>query len=554
MKPLLLASLLLAAASPAVATGALPAEAETCTACHSPDGGAPLPRLQAYARSAHKDLACTACHTMAAGDPPHPSKMPKPDCAACHEKSDASYKTTVHGLAAAKGSKRAATCVDCHGDHGVLRAMDSGSKASKSNLSSTCGRCHKAEATQYARSVHGKAVAHGEKEAPTCTDCHGEHTLRSPSDPSSSVSSAAVTKTCASCHASERLIGLFNLPAGQVSSFMSSYHGLAAKNGSGLHVANCASCHGWHDVLPSADPASRVSPMNVAKTCGQCHAGAALRLGTGKVHAALSGSGEGSDPARFFKLFYLFAIPMTLGGMLFHNLLDLARKTFSGDLSPMREEEDPMLTGGERVQHAVLALSFTLLAYSGFALKYPGHWWGLPFEALGGEEFRRWAHRGAAFAFTALSLYHAAYLTAFRAGRARLMAILPVKRDLTDPFQVLGYNAGILRKRPMMPRFSYIEKSEYWALVWGSGVMLVTGAVLAFDSASLRNLPLWAIESSRVVHFMEAVLACGAIFVWHGYWVAFDPEVYPMSWAWLTGKVRLRGKGGHGHGTGEKKP
>jgi cytochrome b subunit of formate dehydrogenase len=536
-------ALCLALSAPAWAQ--LPEEAETCRSCHSPDGGAPLPRLEAYARSAHKDLACTACHTKA-GDMPHPTKMAPPDCASCHEKSDASYKTTVHGLARARGSKKAATCADCHGDHGVLRGMDSGSKASKGNLSHTCGRCHKAEATQYARSVHGKAVDHGVKEAPTCTDCHGEHTLRSPSDPSSSVSSAAVTKTCSSCHASERLIGMFNLPAGQVTSFMNSYHGLASRNGSGLHVANCASCHGFHDVLPSSDPASRVSPANVAKTCGQCHAGAALRLGTGKVHAALSGSGEGSDAARLFRLFYLFAIPMTLGGMLVHNLLDLARKTVTGDLRPMREEEDPMLTGNERVQHAVLGLSFTLLAYSGFALKFPGQWWGAPFEWLGGEEFRRWAHRGSAIAFTALSVYHFLYLTAFRAGRARLMALLPAKRDLTDPIKVLAYNAGAARTRPLMPRFSYIEKAEYWALVWGSGVMLVTGAVLAFDSASLRNLPLWAIEASRVVHFMEAVLATGAILLWHGYWVAFDPEVYPMSWAWLTGKVKL-GKG-HGHG------
>lgn len=545
MKAFLAALFALGAALGAAAAAArLPEEAGTCLACHSPDGGAPPPRLEPYARSVHKDLVCTACHPEAAAAP-HPSKMPRPDCASCHEKSGVSYRTTAHGLAAAKGSKTAASCADCHGGHGVLRAMDSGSMAAKPNLSATCGRCHKAEAAQFARSVHGKAVAGGAKEAPTCTDCHGEHTLRSPSDPSSSVSSGSVTRTCASCHASERIIGLFNLPPGQVSSFMSSYHGLASRDGRGLHVANCASCHGRHDILPSIDPNSRIHPRNVAKTCGQCHAGAALRLGTGKVHAALSGSGEGSRVAGFLRAFYLLMIPLIIGGMLFHNLIDLARKALTGVRAPMREEEEPTLNGPERLQHTFLVAAFVLLAYSGFELKYPGRWWGLPFEWMGGEEFRRQAHRAAALVFIAFSAVHFGYLAFAAAGRRRFKALLPARRDLRDPGRLVAFNLGLAGKRPLLARVSYIEKAEYWALVWGSSVMVVTGAVLVFDTVSLRLLPLWVIESSRVVHFMEAVLACLAILAWHGYWVVFDPEVYPMNWAWLTGRVRLRDKG-HG--------
>ena len=55
----------------------------------------------------------------------------------------------------------------------------------------------------------------------------------------------------------------------------------------------------------------------------------------------------------------------------------------------------------------------------------------------------------------------------------------------------------------------------------------------------LARFPFWIIESSRVVHFMEAVLACLAIIFWHFYWVIFDPEVYPMDFSWLRGKARL---------------
>ena len=595
----------------------LPEEAQTCQGCHSKDGGAPLPRLGAYTRSAHKDLSCTSCHAQA-GEMPH-GKMEKPDCGMCHAEPAAgtaasphgaalkkrfgslagacgachghahevvkardpksptarvnqmatcgachadpaktpervsrqepvkTYLKTVHGVAMTAGSKEAASCADCHSAHDIRLGIDSASSVGKTHIAATCGKCHAEEARLYLGSIHGKALEEGAKEAPTCTDCHGEHSMQKAAAADSSVSSGAVTKTCAACHASERLAGLFNLPAGQVQSFQDSYHGLAAKNGQGLQVANCASCHGWHDILPSSDPASRINPANVSKTCGRCHAGADIRLGAGKVHQSLSGSGEGSRAARFFRALYLILIPLTIGGMLFHNFADLAHKALTGDLRPMRAEEDPMLTGGERLQHAVLAVSFILLGYSGFALKFPGHWWGGPFEWLGGEAFRREAHRAAALAFVLLSAYHGYYLLLTKAGFKRLKAMLPALRDARDPLEVLLYNLGLSQKRPMMARFSYIEKAEYWALVWGSGVMVATGGVLVFDTFSLSVFPLWVIESARVIHFMEAVLACLAILVWHWYWVIFDPEVYPMNWAWLTGRIKLKGAG-HGHG------
>ncbi|MEK7865761.1 MAG: hypothetical protein AAB434_03700, partial [Planctomycetota bacterium] len=74
-------------------------------------------------------------------------------------------------------------------------------------------------------------------------------------------------------------------------------------------------------------------------------------------------------------------------------------------------------------------------------------------------------------------------------------------------------------------------------------VMIVTGGVLVFHGVALRYLPAWTSDLATVVHYYEAVLACLSILVWHGYMVVFDPEVYPMSWAWLTGRVRPRAAG-----------
>ena len=79
--------------------------------------------------------------------------------------------------------------------------------------------------------------------------------------------------TCAECHSSVRMAKRFNLPTGMVKSYQASFHGLATKYGQ-TNVANCASCHGVHDILPSKDPASSINPKNLQPTCGKCHPGA----------------------------------------------------------------------------------------------------------------------------------------------------------------------------------------------------------------------------------------------------------------------------------------
>ena len=87
-----------------------------------------------------------------------------------------------------------------------------------------------------------------------------------------------------------RLSNEFGVPGGRVDSYLASYHGMASKVGSNT-VANCASCHGVHNILPSSDPHSTINHANLAKTCGQCHPGANDKFITSKVH--LDGTAKG---------------------------------------------------------------------------------------------------------------------------------------------------------------------------------------------------------------------------------------------------------------------
>jgi len=203
-----------------------------------------------------------------------------------------------------------AECIDCHGTHNIEPGDDPRSVNYKPKIPALCGRCHAEIGATYQRSVHGKAVAAGVSDAPVCTDCHGEHTIAAPAEPESKVAPTNIAKTCSECHESVALAEKYGLAAHRYSTYMNSYHGVANKYGRAL-VANCASCHGVHDILPSTDPASSIHPSRLPETCGKCHPGAGVNiLKGGKIH--IEASVESSPGTYYVRKFYTWFIA-TLG-------------------------------------------------------------------------------------------------------------------------------------------------------------------------------------------------------------------------------------------------
>src|SRR5207245_1410543 len=152
-----------------------------------------------------------------------------------------------------------------------------------------------------------------------------------------------------------------------VISFDSSFHGLAAKSGA-QSVANCASCHGVHNILPSTDPKSTIYAKNLPGTCGKCHPGAGTRFAISQVHVS---EGAQAEPAvlKWVREFYLLVIPVTIGLMLLHNGGDWIRKLARARFSRQKAVTVRKAAGGghvvmlpfERFQHALLATSFITL-------------------------------------------------------------------------------------------------------------------------------------------------------------------------------------------------
>jgi len=192
----------------------------------------------------------------------------------------------------------------------------------------------------------------------------------------------------------------------------------------------------------------------------------------------------------------------------------------------------------ERIQHWILAISFALLAITGFALKYPEALWVQPLLMLEGKfNLRGWLHRGSAIAFMALSIYHVGYMIFSPRGRTLLKQLVPVRQDIFDFKDNVGFLLGKRERPPEFDHFSYMEKAEYWALVWGTVVMAFTGFLLWFENTALKIFPLWMMDVFTVIHLYEAWLATLAIFVWHLYAVIFNPEVYPLNKSMVDGMM-----------------
>jgi cytochrome b subunit of formate dehydrogenase len=115
--------------------------------------------------------------------------------------------------------------------------------------------------------------------------------------------------------------------------------------------------------------------------------------------------------------------------------------------------------------------------------------------------------------------------------------MIPIKRDFQFFVRRMLHNLGLGPKMDCIQRFNYVEKAEYWALVWGTAVMIVTGLMLWFDNWFIQFLPKGVLDVALVVHLWEAWLASLAILVWHLYSVIFHPHVYPMNPSWITGNM-----------------
>ncbi len=298
--------------------------------------------------SVHATNNCVACHRDLEFRWDHPDDGHRPEpanCSVCHTNQSQQYAASIHGFNHQKGGF-AASCIDCHGTHGMVPVRSMESPVFKLNLPLTCAKCHNdpklteqygikmpEAASQYLDSIHGEGLLKmGLIVAPSCNDCHGVHDIIPGTYTNSPVSRIRISQTCGKCHV--RIEDVYNKsvhgklllkgdPRGPVCTDCHSAHAIEAPRKSGHfkaasdarcgkchrdrlefyretyhgkamalgrpnfapEVAACYDCHGHHDVLPPSDPASHLSSSNIVATCRQCHPNANPGFAEYRPHA-----------------------------------------------------------------------------------------------------------------------------------------------------------------------------------------------------------------------------------------------------------------------------
>lgn len=200
----------------------------------------------------------------------------------------------------------------------------------------------------------------------------------------------------------------------------------------------------------------------------------------------------------------------------------------------VKEEQYKRFRLGARIEHIILLLSFTVLAVTGLPQRYAQVELAQNMiNAMGGIETVRIIHRYAAFLLVLGSFYHlftSFYRLYVRRERHRM---LPDLKDFTDVVDYVKFNIGRTDEHPKMRKFNFGEKIEYWAVLWGTAMMAITGFFLWNPIAITNILPGEIIPAAKAAHSYEALLAVISIIIWHLYNVIVKHR-NPSIW---TGKL-----------------
>jgi hypothetical protein len=230
----------------------------TCTDCHGGDATlmdvatmAPEKGFRGSPKQAEIPAFCGRCHSDGAYMRRFNPRLPTDQLQ--------QYWTSVHGHRLQEGDEKVATCVSCHGAHGILAPDRAESRVFPANIPATCGGCHSRadymaeygiptdQEARYRRSVHGdKVLVRHDFSAPTCNGCHGNHGAFPPG-------ASSIAEVCGVCHVNNAAL------------FMKSPHAHAFEE---RGLPQCVTCHSNHDIQPATDDMLGGSAGTV---CAPCH-------------------------------------------------------------------------------------------------------------------------------------------------------------------------------------------------------------------------------------------------------------------------------------------
>lgn len=190
------------------------------------------------------------------------------------------------------------------------------------------------------------------------------------------------------------------------------------------------------------------------------------------------------------------------------------------------------------VEHWLNAIVFAVLVITGLTQRF--HDLSLSKDiiiSLGGIDSVRLIHRISGIVFSVLLVIHiivASLGVLLKKWPASMMITL---KDFTDAIDNLKYYFGITNQPALCDRYDYKQKFEYWGVIAGGILMMITGFMLWYPTVAVSFLPGELIPAAKALHSNEALLAFLVIITWHIYNAIFSPEVFPLDTVIFTGKI-----------------
>jgi nitrate/TMAO reductase-like tetraheme cytochrome c subunit len=323
-----------------------------CLSCHSKPG---MTRTLAsgetllltidsshFAESAHKDLACSDCHTNIVSFP-HPdfkaqtlrdfSLQMYTVCQNCHEEQYNKTLDSVHMRAVAGGNTNAAICTDCHNPHLQPVITDQNGlllPEARLSIPEICARCHSAIYETYKQSVHGAALTQeGNMDVPTCIDCHGVHNIP---DPTTNTFRLQSPQICAKCHTNPAIMDKYGISTKVLNTYIADFHGTTVTlfekttPDQATNKPVCFDCHGVHDIKRVDDPVYGLQMKeNILLACQRCHPNANTNFPDAWMSHYIP-SPTHYPIVYYVNLFYKFFIPGVIGSMGIFVISDIVRR------------------------------------------------------------------------------------------------------------------------------------------------------------------------------------------------------------------------------------
>jgi cytochrome b subunit of formate dehydrogenase/nitrate/TMAO reductase-like tetraheme cytochrome c subunit len=582
-----------AAAQSDTAASSTSLENATCLNCHEAKkskiekkdaaGGKPralraVPSDQ-FRDSVHATMQCVTCHSdirdaAEKGSHVKNAQAKKPDCASCHEelweqtvkrgraaerpglervaKNIEAYKSSFHARPLAEDKTRPnATCDNCHNTHTFDIPAKNTPQHTQWRLSipAMCATCHEDQLEAYNESVHAKANSNKMlADAAVCSDCHTAHAVgRTAGSPFK----LTVTASCGTCHQEE------------YDSYKNTFHGKVTNLGY-AYTAKCYDCHGSHDIRAVSDEQSPAHADNRLDTCRSCHNPKKGLPDVSPGFASFQPHGNMHDFEKYPQMWAAFRLmaALLIGTFAFfwlHTALWFYREYKDrqarggghahvklDEVPPaLREKHVQRFSRTWRIAHLVFAISLMVLTITGMPLFYSEVPWARAImSALGGPPIAGSIHRVAAVVFAGVFLWHLVYMAIILGRQWRTFEIfgpnsmVPGLQDLKDMIAMFKWFFG-KGPRPVLDRWTYWEKFDYWAPFWGVTIIGVSGLVMWLPHLFGQFLPGWVFNVATIFHGEEAFLAVVFLFTVHFFNNHFRPDKFPVEIVMFTGTMSL---------------